>query len=154
MARTAGSTASQTAARIEAALVMLEAGADSSTIRPALEAKFQVDSSTARRYIRKAEALFDQDCQITCIASAVGRRIRRLERLARVSEETGNLTAAVSAERAAVHALSSYHRTEWTGAARLHGHTVAVAEPNPEPSERKRRQYRRSADDLPADYPH
>jgi hypothetical protein len=153
MARTSGSTSSQTAARIEAALVMLEAGDDSSTIRPALEARFEVDSSTARRYIRKAEELFNQDCQINCIASAVGRRIRRLERLARVSEESGNLTAAVSAERAAGHVLTSYHRTEWTGAARLNGHTVAVAEPNPEPSERKRRKYRRSINELPDDCP-
>lgn len=154
MGRTAGSTAAQTTARIEAALVMLEAGVDSSTIRPALESKFQVDSSTARRYIRKAEELFNQDCQIDCIASAVGRRIRRLERLARVAEEQGNITAAVAAERGAGHVLTSYHRTEWTGSARLHGHSVGVVEPNTEPSERKRRQYRKSTEALPADYPH
>jgi hypothetical protein len=154
MARTAGSTAAQTAARIEAALSMLEDGADPAVIRRALESRFEVDSSTARRYIRKAGGLFDQDCQISCIETAVGRRIRRLERLARVSEESGNLTAAVSAERAAGHILTSYHRTEWTGAARLHGHTLATVETTTEPTERKRRQHRRSIADLPPDYPH
>jgi hypothetical protein len=151
MPRTAGSTASQTAARIEAALVLLIDSVPNGDARRELESRFAVDSSTARRYLREAKTLLAEDCQLGDLRTEAGIQVQRLRRLAHIAEQSGNLTAAASAEKSIAHIITSFERSEMTGAARLHGHTVAVAEPNPATVERKRRKHRRSISELPDD---
>ena len=151
MARSVGSTASQTAARIEAALALLVDGVAAGEARRTLESRYGVDPRTARRYLREAKTLLAEDCQLGDLTIEAGIQIERLRRISQISEASGNLNAAVGAERAISHILTSLHRSEVTSAARLHGHTMATAEPNPDTAERKRRKHRRSIHDLPDD---
>jgi len=138
MPRTSGSTAAQTAARIEAALALLVDGVELATARRQLESQFSVDSSTARRYLREAKAEL-----------IAGIQVERLRSLAYQSRQAGNFNAAASAERAVAHILTSFQRNNTMGAARLHGHSVGTVEV----TENQRRKYRKRkpADDLPAD---
>ena len=145
MPRAAGSTAAQTAARIEAALALLIDGADLATARRQLESQFSVDASTARRYLRAAK----EDCKLGDLEVEAGVQVERLRSLAFQSKQAGNFNAAATAERAAANIIISLQRNNTTGAARLHGHSIGTVEVTE--SQRRKYRKRKPADDLPAD---
>ena len=149
MPRASGSTAAQTAARIEAALALLIDGADLATARRQLESRFSVDASTARRYLRAAKAELIEDCKLGELEAEAGVQVERLRSLAYQSKQAGNFNAAATAERAVAHILTSFQRNNTTGAARLHGHSIGTVEVTE--SQRRKYRKRKPADDLPAD---
>jgi hypothetical protein len=140
MPRTSGSTAAQTAARIEAALALLVDGVELATARRQLESQFSVDSSTARRYLREAKAELIEDCKLGDLEAEAGIQVERLRSLAYQSRQAGNFNA---------HILTSFQRNNTMGAARLHGHSVGAVEVTE--SQRRKYRKRKPADDLPAD---
>jgi len=149
MPRTSGSTAVQTAARIEAALALLVDGVDLATARRSLESQFSVDASTARRYLREAKAELTADCKLGDLEAEAGIQVERLRSLAFQSRQAGNFNAAATAERAVAHILTSFQRNNTMGAARLHGHSIGTVEVTE--SQRRKYRKRKPADELPTD---
>ena len=82
MPRASGSTAAQTAARIEVSLALLIDGVDLAIARRQLESQFSVDGSTARRYQRAAKVELIEDCKLGDLDAEAGIQIERLRSLA------------------------------------------------------------------------
>lgn len=133
--------------RIEAAARLLAEGVPRTAAVSQLAERLRVDRRTARRYVALAAELLADEIGPVDLIGAMAESVERLRRLAWLAEGRGNLNAAVGAERAAASTLAAIYRADNAAAALLSGRTVAVAEP----SDRRRRQHRRSIRGQPPD---
>lgn len=144
------SGAAEVQRRSEAAAKLLAEGVPRTTAVSQLADRFSVDRRTAQRYVAAGAEILAAEVGAVDLVAAMAESVERLRRLSWLAETRGNLNAAIGAERAAASTLATIFRVDHSAAAALNGRTLAM----PEPSERQRRQHRRSIrDDLPPDAP-
>jgi hypothetical protein len=141
------SSARELEGRIDAAARLLADGLPRTAAVSQLAERFRVERRTARRYVALAAAQLAEEIGPVDLVGAMAESVERLRRLAWLAEGRGNLNAAVGAERAAASTLAAIYRADNAAAAMLSGRTLAVAEP----SDRRRRQHRRSIRGEPPD---
>ena len=137
------SNAAELQRRTEAAAALLADGVPRTAAVTQLTARYRVDRRTARRYVSEGAAMVAEEVGTADLSAAMAEAVERLNRLAHLAETRGNLNAAVGAAKAAAGTMAAIYRADAWQAARMAGHTVAVAEPA-EPTERQRRRYRQS----------
>jgi len=137
------SSARELEGRIDAAARLLADGLPRTAAVSQLAERFRVERRTARRYVALAAAQLAEEIGPVDLVGAMAESVERLRRLAWLAEGRGNLNAAVGAERAAASTLAAIYRADNAAAAS----TLAVAEP----SDRRRRQHRRSIRGEPPD---
>ncbi len=139
------SSAADLQRRIESAARLLADGLPRTAAVTQLAERYRVDRRTARRYVADAAALLADEIGTDDLQAAMAESVERLRRLSWLAEQQGNLSAAVGAEKAAATAIVALYRADMLTAARLAGHTFAMAEP----TERERRRYRQSITEPP-----
>lgn len=141
------STQAELAERSEAAAFLLASGVPRTLAVSELAARFSVSRRTAQRYVDAGAQQLAAEIGSPDLTAALQESVERLRRLAHACESSGNLSAAVGAEKAAAGAITSLARLQ----ALAVGHTVAMVESLEAPvSEHKRRKYRQSVERFTA----
>ena len=133
--------AAELASRAESAAFLLANGSPRTAAVSELAARFGVDRRTARRYVATGAEMLAAEIGRPDLGALLAESVERLKRLSHACEESGNLSAAVGAEKAAAGAVVALSRLESAAI----GHTLALAESSVTPeSDARSRRYRSS----------
>jgi len=152
MARTAGSTAENQRQRIDRALDLLQIGFNTRKTKALLVEEFGISERTAERDCRQANDLYQTEAAEIDLPTELKKLYAHQRNQAALALSAGELelsrkwsndarTTAIQLWR-----LDPSNPATWSRAT-----TIAIAEPLTPPSERQRRKYRQSIDDLPDD---